>query len=365
MERNRGIEVKVGLFVAMGIALLVVTFVMLGSEQNMFESNYTLNARFSDISGLRAGASVRLSGMDVGLVRGIEFPKNLEERHVFVELRVAERFRERIRGDSVATIESQGLLGDKYVAVSLGTNERATLEHGSWIDAKDPVELMGFVDEAGEIVDNIKSITKQIDDLLKGPDGQTAGKDVMEMLASIKTTIVAIEKGNGIAHRLIYDPSAGRNLASALANIDDATVSIAAIAKEIRSGEGGLHQLVYGDKVTNLLASLSGAGAKIETLIGEVQTGNGVLHELVYTESGKNLLANLTDASADIREVVAGIKRGEGTLGGILIDPTIYQDVKSLLGKAQRNQVLKAFVRDNLRRSEQKEGLDGPNLRED
>lgn len=365
MERDRKLELKVGLFVVMGITLLAATFIVLGSEQNLFERNFRLHARFTDISGLRAGAAVRLSGMDVGLVAGIEFPKNLEDRQVIVHLRVAERFQERIRGDSIASIQSQGLLGDKYVSVSLGSPDKGKLEDGSWVDATDPKELMSYLDDVGPILANIESITHQIDVMLKGEEGEKAGKSITDMLASIKRTIVEIETGDGIAHKLIYDKEAGADLAATLASLKEATASIAGIAEEVRSGDGGMHDLVYGDKVTKLLASLEGAAGKIDGLVGEIQQGNGVLHDLVYSDGGKSLLANLSDASADIRDVIAGVKRGEGTLGGILIDPTIYQDVKTLLGKAQRNQVLKAFVRENLRRNEQQEGVSGPSLIED
>lgn len=364
MERDPKLELKVGIFVVMGISILAATFIVLGSEQNLFERNYRLHARFTDISGLRAGAAVRLSGMDVGIVQGIEFPEDLDARQVVVHMRIAERFQERIRGDSVASIQSQGLLGDKFVSVSLGAADRPLLEDGSWVDATDPKELMSYLDDVGPILANIKSITHQIDVLLKGEDGERAGKSIADMLASIKRTIVEIETGDGIAHKLIYDKEAGANLASTLASLKEATASIAGVVEEVRSGDGGLHDLVYGDKVTRLLASLEGAAGKIDGLVGEIQTGSGVLHDLVYSDGGKSLLANLTDTSADIKDVIAGVKRGEGTLGGLLVDPTIYQDVKSLLGKAQRNQVLKAFVRENLRRNEDAHGVTGPVLQE-
>jgi phospholipid/cholesterol/gamma-HCH transport system substrate-binding protein len=99
-------------------------------------------------------------------------------------------------------------------------------------------------------------------------------------------------------------------------------------------------------------------------LVKEIQEGDGLIHDLVYTDQGQSMLADLKDVSADIKDIVASTKRGEGTIGGLLIDPTIYQDVKTLLGKAQRNKILKAYVRDTLRRNEQQEGVSEAGLSE-
>jgi phospholipid/cholesterol/gamma-HCH transport system substrate-binding protein len=127
---------------------------------------------------------------------------------------------------------------------------------------------------------------------------------------------------------------------------------------EIKDGDGTLHALIYKDQITGLLTSLTATAEKVDALVVEIKEGDGLIHDLVYTEEGQSMLANLTDASADIRDVVASVKRGEGTVGALLVDPTLYEDIKTLLGKAQRNKILKDYVRDTLRRNEREAGVD-------
>ena len=166
-----------------------------------------------------------------------------------------------------------------------------------------------------------------------------------------------MEQGKGVIHELVYDKKSGRDLRLAISSIQDSTGNLATLLRDIREGDGALHALIYEDKVSRLLGSLQSTADNIDVVVQEIRTGNGLIHDLVYTDEGQSLLANLTDASADIKDVVSGIKRGEGTLGGLVADPTVYQDLKSLLGKAERNKILKAYVRDNIRRNERDEGL--------
>ncbi len=357
MDQERRTDLKVGLFVVFCLALLVACLLVLGGEKNLFERNYALQANFHDIAGLRTGAAVRLAGLDVGLVTSITFPNDLQDRQVYVRLKVAERFQERIREDTVATIEGQGLLGDKFVSLGLGSPSVPALQDGDLLESVDPVELTSYLDDVPGIMKNVHSISEQIDKMLKGEDGEKAGKSIGQMLASMRNILAEVEDGEGVIHQLVYDKTSGRDLRRAIAQIQDSTEDLSAMLKAIREGDGALHALIYEDKVSRLIASLQSTAETIDVVVKEIQTGNGLIHDLVYTDEGQSLLANLTDASADIKDVVSGIKRGEGTLGGLVADPTLYQDAKSLLGRAERNKILKAYVRDTIRRNERAEGL--------
>ena len=354
MERDRNLEIKVGLFVLGGIALLVTTIVLLGSEQNLFERNYTLHASFSDISGLREGASVRLAGMDVGLVQRIEFPFDLDKKEVHVHMRLAERFQDRVRGDTMATIQTQGILGDKYIALDLGSSERGKLEDGAWLETRDPEDLLAGVDE---IKQNILEITIKINRMLGSESGQDAGRSITGMLTSLKNVAAEVERGDGLAHQLIYNEKAGRDVKRMLANIADVTANLDDIVTDIKEGDGTIHKLVYEDQISGLVGSLEKAGEGINVVITDIREGDGMLNTLVYGEGTENLLANLTKASADIQTIIAEVKDGNGTLGALIADPTVYEDVKTLLGGAKRNKILKAYVRDTIRKNERQEGL--------
>jgi phospholipid/cholesterol/gamma-HCH transport system substrate-binding protein len=354
MERDRRLEIKVGIFVILGIVGLVVILGVLGSEENLFEENYVLHASFSDISGLREGAAVRLAGLDVGIVTEIEFPSDISEKQIYVHMRVAQRFSERIRRDSVAEIKTQGVLGDKYISLSLGTPPNDEHNYDAWLKSKDPEDLLAGV---STIKENIVSITDQIDVALKGEDGANAGQSIVQILESLRNIVTEVEDGKGLIHALVYDRKAARDLEDALASIDTAAQSIQAITTEIEQGDGTIHALIYDDQISDLVTSLESAADNLDAVVVDIREGDGVIHSLIYTDEGKNLIANLTDASDDIRQVTESIKEGEGTLGALIADPTVYEDVKTLLGGAKRNKILRSYVRDTIRRNERGEGL--------
>jgi phospholipid/cholesterol/gamma-HCH transport system substrate-binding protein len=361
VERDRSLEIKVGVFVALAIAGFVTMIVVLGSEDALFEERYTLRARFGDVNGLRVGAAVFLAGMDCGLVSDVSFPNQLSDQTVHVTLSLRTACRERIRGDSVASISSQGLLGDKLVSISVGSEDRTVLAEGSWLESVEPAELSDFLDDGRDIVATVKSIVVKIDSALGSDDGAGAGKSVLAILQSVRDILAEMESGEGILHALVYDKQITGKLKGTLASLEKVADDFSAVAGEIKDGDGLVHNLVYEDEITpklvSLVENLNGTGQRIDALVREIQEGDGLIHDLVYTDEGQSMLADLKDVSADIKDIVAATKRGEGTIGGLLVDPTIYHDVKTLLGKAQRIKILKAYVRDTLRRNEQQEGV--------
>ena len=146
MAERRSQEFKVGVFVTVLTALLGMTTFLVGGSSDLFENRYTLNASWSDIGGLKEGAVVRLSGWDVGEVTSITFSDDPANLQIHVELRILTEYKSRIRQcpsfeatplppqpsdtpisiddltppGSHARIETMGVLGDKYVALTMG-----------------------------------------------------------------------------------------------------------------------------------------------------------------------------------------------------------------------------------------------------
>jgi len=155
MPRSLITEFRVGLFVSTGLLLAMITIFMIGSENRFFERFYTLYANFETISGLRAGATVQLAGIKAGFVDGILLPADIEKKEITVVLRVRKQFQDRIRGDSVATVETQGLLGDKYIYVTMGSEAQPVLPDKGLIPSKETASIFALADKAGKIMDDI------------------------------------------------------------------------------------------------------------------------------------------------------------------------------------------------------------------
>src|SRR3989338_1248258 len=114
-------EIKAGLFITCGLALLMSGILMLGGGEKFFNSHYNVRARFEDVSGLSKGSFVRSGGISVGRVTEIEYDESFRE--ILVTMLVKESFKQRIRKDSKVQMNTQGVLGDKYLEIVDGSAE--------------------------------------------------------------------------------------------------------------------------------------------------------------------------------------------------------------------------------------------------
>jgi phospholipid/cholesterol/gamma-HCH transport system substrate-binding protein len=303
MRTKEAQHVRVGVFVFLSLAVAAFIIFMIGSEKQVFESRYTLKCTFSDISGLRIGAPVQLAGVRVGFVEDIRFPKDLMQKDIEVVLGVSKKFQERIREDSIATINTQGLLGDKFVFISVGSAEEPVIPDGGVIKAKEAVGLFDLAEKGGEILEDLQGAAKSISTLLGDMSDGKGG--VQESLKAIRNILTETEKGRGLIHALIYDPRG---------------------------------QQILGD--------MSSSMSSLKVLLGqsaEGQAGRGQI---------KNVAQNINKAAFNLSQITDKINKGEGTLGGLINDPTIYNEIRSIFGKANRNALFKTVVRATLEENE-------------
>ncbi len=365
MERNPRSEFVVGCFVIVGIGLFVTAFFMLGAENPVFERNYKLHCNFSDISGLREGAAVRLAGMQVGQVVNVSFARDLDEKEVLVVLQVQRKYQDRIYDDSVAKIATEGVLGDKFISISVGSpfdedeQPRKMLGDGDEIKRVNPKGMEDYLGKADRILDNIEESTVEITNILKGPEGDRAGVALVDIFESLRGVVKELEQGQGLLHELVYDPKSAESYRKTMANLERVTAGVDRIVEEVEYGDGTVHALVYEDDAAEMIREITAAANEIDGLVEDIKAKEGLAHTLIYDEGEKNLLVNLTDASANLREVTRMMRDGEGTLGALITDPTVYEDLQTLLGRAERNKILKEYVRRTIKAQETGEGLHG------
>lgn len=268
MARKTSQEIRVGLFIFIGLILAFVAVFAIGSKSQLFRKQYTLYTNFKDVGGLIAGSPVRLAGVEVGTVSQIWFLTERDKKLVGVEMMINTSVMERIHTDSTASIRTMGVLGDKYIAITIGSPDKPVLADGDSITAIESAELFSYLEKADKIVNDIEEITDSLNVFLAPLKEQESGKDVARIL-------------------------------------DNADM----IVTEIKEGDGTLHSLVYGD-----------------------------------TEGGENTMESLDNSAERLDSILKKIDSGEGTLGALVNDPTLYEDLKTLMGGAKRSRVIKAVV---------------------
>lgn len=367
--KRRYLDILLGVFVALGIALLVVLVFVLGKERRLFDSAAYINAQFPNVAGLDEGAQVLLAGVVVGHVSGIHFPslqatKGVYQRDVTVVMRISDDMMPWVRKDSVVRVDSKGLLGDKTINITLGSPDLPQAIDGDMLESIPPVDLNDALSEAQVILSNVTAsavaVRKFMDNFMK-EGGDVALADAAK---AIKKISEEIQSGEGLLHQVIYSKESGANFnkvvkeaTGTIKKINATAGHIDRLAKEAAEGNGLIHALVYDPKGAELVASTGRAMHQVEGLLGDIQSEVTNIRQAFMTQGGEGVLKNVEETVENLNTLVRGLKQGEGTLGRLLVDPSVYDDLKLLLGNVRRNGALKALIRYGISRKE-KEALE-------
>jgi phospholipid/cholesterol/gamma-HCH transport system substrate-binding protein len=168
---------RLGLFLLTTLAILAVCVFLVGRQESEFGSNYLVRSDFDNVAGLNGGADVRVGGIRKGTVRSIQLPKAPDGK-VVVAMDLAKETQAIVRQDSVASIQSEGLLGDKYVEISFGSVDAARLKGGETIESQPPLDISDLFQKADQMLDTGQGALENIDEITaKVNSGQgTAGK---------------------------------------------------------------------------------------------------------------------------------------------------------------------------------------------
>jgi phospholipid/cholesterol/gamma-HCH transport system substrate-binding protein len=376
-------QLRIGALVLVGIVLFIGFVLSIGKRSTLFEEHYSLWASFSSTEGLAVGSPVRLAGVTVGTVTRITFGREPRDRRIAITLSVERRVQDRIRDDSVASIGTIGLVGDKVLDITVGSYDRPVLQAGAQLASVDPPDYFRLLQKGDRILDNVTRISASLDEFFSG-GGQVEKRTLNDALRSLQATLVEIEKGQGLAHDLIY----GKEGAELLGRVDRMAKTLERLAQAIETERGLLHALIYTPE-EETLGRLTRTMDRVDGLLKDAKDGPGLLHTLIYDREGADLLArlgrtseqleafvrslqegkglvpsllfdparvkvvddlqaaaaNLRTLTGDLQAVVTRLRQGEGTLGALLEDPTVYEDLSALLRGANRSLLLRSLIR--------------------
>lgn len=359
-ERERRIIVRAGLFIAFGIALALLVVFVIGKERNLFDEENTYIGAFENVDGLQFDSPVRLGGVTVGRVTSIKFGSDLGDKRIIVTMEVVKKYEERIRKDSVARITNRGVLGDKAVDISIGSPDQPMMKDKAELVTGSSGDISSILKATGEIIDNTVNITRDLKTGVASYTNPQMVGDVAEVLKSAKNIMHEVETGKGVLHMLVYDKGVTNDVKAVLTQVsasavklDSAINRVDGLLADVKQGDGTLHALIYDKQVATSISDLGKAAEEVATLINDAKTRkDGVVYQLVYGDS-RVLLTDLGQAAADIKSMTTKINKGEGSLGAIINDPTIYEDLKEILGNVKRNRILRELVRYSISNSEQ------------
>jgi phospholipid/cholesterol/gamma-HCH transport system substrate-binding protein len=382
---DRGRILRVGVFVLVGLGVFLGMIYALGARARLFEPRFTVSAEFTEVGGLVEGATVRLAGVQIGRVSGVSLPSQPGGK-VRVDMSIARRFGDRVRKDSVARIETQGLLGDRIVEISVGTAAAAPVQPNDVIASRDPFDINRMVGESAQVV---KSIGLLADSLRETAQTLNQSGLIREATATVQAArkitdqvsrvVGDVERGKGWAHALIYEEPV------ALRRLNEVVASTQAVLDRVQRGEGAAGVLT-SEQSTAAARRLVAAMDKLSRVVEQPSPADGLLPALLFDPTYRTVVEDLRVVAHNLREVsdrVAGgrgtlgslvkdepadagirqasqdlqvtlanlkeitekVKDGEGTLGALIADPTVYERLVTILDGAQRSLLLRGLLR--------------------
>ncbi|HVG80563.1 MAG TPA: MlaD family protein [Patescibacteria group bacterium] len=384
-RQERRQKLKVGVFVLVGLVAFLGMIYALGARARLFEPRYTIHAEFNEVGGLVEGATVRLAGVQIGRVTGVRLPADPGGK-VRVDLTIGRQFANRVRKNSVARIETQGLLGDKIIELSVGTVAAAAVKAGDTIDSQESQDIGRVMAQSGQVIKSVSALAESLRETAQKLNQSglieeatatvTSARKVTDQVGRV---IAEVERGKGWAHVLVYEEPA------ALRRLNEVIASTQSVLERVQRGEGAagvlvspestasakrfvaaldrlsrvveqpspedgvLPALLFDPKYRALLDDVRVVAHNMRDISDRLAGGRGTLGSLLKDEPGDT---GLGQASQDFQATMANLKAisekintGEGTVGALIADPTVYERLVTILDGAQRSFLLRGMLR--------------------
>ena len=322
-------ELRVGLFVLVGLLILAVAiFYVTGA--GFLGPKYRLKTYLPEVSGLSAGAPVRLDGVEIGNVETIRLvprvPGKPPERmhNIEVTMRLDRKYQGDILTDSTASLVTEGLLGNRYVTVQRGYTG-VPLKEGQAIPGVEEKAIKEVVERSADVLANLKALSEEIQDIVgdvragKGNLGKLlTDEKAYDHLNSIlaKADVIAgnVQSGQGTAGKLLMTDELYNK-------VDKGVDSVNAILDDVRAQKGTIGKLLYDPTLYDQAKAALENG---NTIMGDIRAGKGTLGKLTTDET---LYNKLRDTSSNLSEATSKLNKTDNSIGKVFNDPQLYDNL--------------------------------------
>jgi phospholipid/cholesterol/gamma-HCH transport system substrate-binding protein len=288
-------QLRVGLFVIAGLVVLAVGIMYVTGTQ-FFGAKYHLLTYLPEVSGLTTGAAVKVDGVEVGNVESVQMAARpasgvVDRNHnIEVSMRVNRDFQKVILTDSVASLVTEGLLGNRYVNIKRGLTGAQVQDHGVVLGVEEKA-IKEVVERSAEVLGNLQALSQDVRDLIAG-----------------------VQRGRGSLGKLLTDDQAYNHLNAILSKGDQ-------IVSNVQAGQGSLGKLVVSE---DLYTKAFDAVDRVDRMLANVEDQKGTIGKLLYDPS---LYDNARQAAEKTNALLADVRAGKGTLGKLVNDDALYKNL--------------------------------------
>jgi phospholipid/cholesterol/gamma-HCH transport system substrate-binding protein len=292
-------QLRVGVTVIVASLTLALLLLLMSGTAGLFTKRITVRSYFDNASGLRQGAPVRLSGVDIGNVSRIRIinEKDKQLTPVEVTMRVSTKYHYALRRDSVTSLDTAGVLGETYLDIDSAQAVGPEAQDGDTLPTQVHPDFNQVVRASQSTLQNMDALLKRADRIL-----------------------AFAESGKGSIGKLIYDPTLYNRLSDTVADFQK-------IVDQVSKGQGSLGALISrNDAYDKFIATLD----KMNAVIDDIQAGKGTAGKFLKDPS---LYNNANDTIANVKKITEDIQAGKGTIGKLAEDDELAKKLDTTITK--------------------------------
>jgi phospholipid/cholesterol/gamma-HCH transport system substrate-binding protein len=285
-----------GAFIVGGLALFAVGLFMIGNRRELFATKFTIYTEFSQIGGLQSGAPIRVSGMTAGEVKDIRIPTSPASKFR-VQLEVNEKLHGLVRSDSVASIQTEGLVGGIFLSIGTGTEQSPPAPEQSTIPSREPFAMTDLLRQMADTVALVNDTVSE----LRG--------DVEE---TVSTFLETTQHADALIETVAPDITAMSRSGKLIA------ANVEALVKDARTGRGAIGKLLQDDELyrraqsiakqaEETMANVRQASDEAKRALGSFQSKDGPVQGL--SSDVRLTLTHAREALADLADDTEALKR--------------------------------------------------------
>jgi phospholipid/cholesterol/gamma-HCH transport system substrate-binding protein len=288
-------NIKLGLFVLAGLLFLILTLYMIGKNRNLFGSNFILKVKVENVQGLKPGNNVRYGGIDIGTVKKIDF---INDTVMEIEMTMDDKAKTVIHKNAIASIATDGLVGNKVLLISSARKPSALVEDGDELVSKKPVDTDDMLrtlyktnNDVGFIAENLKATVSRINNSsamwsilserelpqnlkLSAWHVRLAAAKANDMVNDLYTIVQDVKNGGGSLGAILTDTAFAYNLNAAVIKIKMVGDHADSLSQQLNQMVAGMQADVNNGKgLINALLKDSGMVIKLNESLDNVQKG--------------------------------------------------------------------------------------------
>jgi len=339
------IQLRVGLLVVISLIIFaVLVFLMTG--EGFFARKYTIRTFMDNAGGLRTGDPVRLAGIDVGNVENIRISGSHDpKRAVEVTLRVQRKFQGEIRVDSMAELDAEGLLGQRFINITRGTPGQPVIASGGEVKLRERAELKDVLGASADVMVGLNRVVNRVDRIMesvetgKGSLGKFIYNEELYQKANrsvddVNRLIAHAASGRGTIGKFLMDDTVYNNTNRTVSEFNQ-------MLADVRAGKGNVGKFLNDDALYTQMQQVT---TRTNRLIGDVEQGRGTLGKVLRDEE---LYKRANSAIGNFEVISARLEKGQGSAGKLLHDEALYNNVNTF---TQEMRTLIADFRKNPRK---------------